>query len=142
MELQAAAADRLTEQRRDEEDAGRRPHGVELDRQARTGVEAGREAAGQLGEVLVEAVLRLRIARIDGIDLYEGGREQRLHLTHGGDEALTLTLREGIEQRAGERVAPGVEQRPLRPSLRRQAGGPDPAVVGTDADADQPVRLE
>ena len=77
----------------------------------------------------MEAVLRLRIGRVDGVDLHEGGREQRLHLSHGGDESLPLTLRERIEQRAGERVAPGVEQLPLGPSLRRQAGGPDPAVV-------------
>ena len=91
MQLEAAAADRLAEQRRDEEDPGRRPHGVELDRQARAGVEAGREATGQLGEVLVEAVLRLRIGRVDGVDLHEGGREQRLHLSHRGDQALPLS---------------------------------------------------
>jgi hypothetical protein len=71
--LQRGAADRLRAQRRDEEQARGRSELVSRDRQP--GVEPGLEPAAELGEVLAQALLRIPVAGIDGLELDEPGGE-------------------------------------------------------------------
>jgi len=73
VESQGAAADGPALARRDEEEARRRPEVVELDRRAERMVEAALEPPPDLGGVLAQAVLRVRLARIGDADLDELG---------------------------------------------------------------------
>ena len=122
---------RLTEQGRDEKTLGRRPHGVGSTGRPGPGSKpAGKRRATR--EALVEAAPVVARAQ---------RRPARGRPALGPMAAIS---RCSVSDRApkGERVAPGVEQLPLGPSPRRQADGPDTAVGGPHADADQPVRLE
>ena len=128
--------------RRHHEHAGRRPHVVGLDGTCLRRVEAGVEAAVQLGEVRVEAVLGVAVAGIDGVDPDHRRREEPLHLPHRRDESVALGLRERVEQRSGQGVAAPVEQGALGPTGLGQLRGAHPLVVVAGADGDQPVGLQ
>jgi hypothetical protein len=92
MELQCAAAGRLPAQRRDQEQALRRGHLVVGGGVAAGRVEAGVEPGRQLVFVGAQAAAGVRVRRVAHADLDRRGRQQPLHLGHGGDQALALVL--------------------------------------------------
>ena len=63
------------------------------------------------------------MGRIDRHDLDEGGREQALDLPHRGDEPLALALRQGLENRPGELVAPPGRNRHLEAGVDGACNG-------------------
>jgi hypothetical protein len=70
VELQRAAADRPRQQRRDKQQAVRRPELGRIGGDAASRIEAARESAIQLGDVLPQAMPCVRMGRIDGPDLH------------------------------------------------------------------------
>ena len=129
MELQRATAHGPLVEQPDQEEAGRRPHLVRIARQARIRIEAGVEPTVELGEVLAQAMLRVRVGRVDRHDGDERSGEQALDLTHGRDQPVLLVGRQRLEHRTGEQIAPAIEQRSLLPAFRGETSGPNPLVA-------------
>ncbi len=81
VELEAAAADRVRTQGRNQEHTGRRPELMELRGDTECGVESGLETPAKLDEVLAEAHLRVGMGRVDGSDLDQRVDAAVLHWT-------------------------------------------------------------
>ena len=142
VELQRAAADRLGMERRDEEEARRRPQLVQLGRDAAGGIEAGLEAAAELRHVRVQAGLGLGPGRVDDLDADERRGEQPLDVSHRRDELLLLALAERREEGPRELVAAALEHTQLPAPGGGELRGADAAVGRARLHGDQPVALE
>ena len=105
-------------------------------------VEPFLEASIDLGEVRVEAALRVAMCGIDDVDADERRGEQPLDLGHGVHEALLFGRAQRLEHRADERVAPLVEHDPLGDALPGEPGDAYASVVCARLDGDETVGLE
>ena len=115
--LEGAAADRAALGDRQEERAVRRGHLVGVGREDGGAVQALLEAHRDLGEVLLEAPLRVGRGGVGGDDVRGGGGEQAVDLAHRVDQSggairvqtCRQVLREvvGLPFQRGVRTAPG-----------------------------------
>jgi len=142
VELQRAAAGRLSVQRRDQEQPRGRGHLVVGRGDAPGRVEAVVEAPGQLVLVGPQAAPGVRVPRIAHAGHDGRGAQQPLHLRHGGHEPATLPLAQRPEQRDGGVVGEAVELGPFGPAGDGEPRRPDPPVRLVRLDGDQPVPFQ
>src|SRR5436305_12853640 len=95
---QRTASDGLAVQRGHEEKPLRRRVVRRGRRNTASGVEAGLEARGELGEVALQTVLRSPAPRILHAEADRTREEQPLHDSHGGDESWSLGFGKATQQ--------------------------------------------
>ena len=106
------------------------------------GVEPGVETPVELGEVCADAELGISLSGVDSLDLDQPSREERLDLGHRLDQAFATWRAELFEKRAGQLVAPLLEQVSLHEPRPREPHRTDPPVVLVLIDADELGSLE
>jgi hypothetical protein len=105
VELERPAADRVCTKPGRQEKAGWRPQFLLVRWDAQRGIEARIEPTVELGEVRVQAMLRVRVCGIGRRDLDHRGGQEPLDVCHGGDQVSTLLRAEGCEKRCSQLVA-------------------------------------
>src|SRR5436305_13993666 len=92
-------------------------------------VKAALRTAIELGNVLRETILRIRVLRINARDLHTPRGQQTLDLMHRHGQPFALVGSQGCEQRSRELVRASVQSGTFAAAGSREARNPNPPVA-------------
>ncbi len=103
------------------------------------GVEAGREAAVELGEVVADRLDRHRVGRVDGAQVDGGRPDEQVGRRERLGQPVALAFGQRVDERAGEVLRAVVQLAPRRTPSGGERDQPAAPVVRVRPHVDQPV---